>query len=307
MSVRLRGLIDQVNWVKVKKLYPELSNGSLAVIKAIAWRQGDEPPYAVYISQKEWIETTGYAKSSFYEYLKPAIACDLVTQVIKGSNTNNTRAHYRINEIKLESLPKRDVRYSGQTKKDKSGNSESKVHDSERRGTVERTHLSGMVEAKRQERHITKLNDNSVRFENLIKDSLPSHLAEKITTSPQLESLLDELEANEVSYMTISNKLSSHNWNGLNVAYPQVMKLLRELLTPAHKSEQVPKEPCKTCDGSGKLEHSYEIPHGDGARTQACPECSAKGKAIKREVWLRNQGRENPISDLTNGFGLPDY
>lgn len=307
MSIRLLGLIDEINWIKVKELYPDLTNGSMGLIRTIAWRQGEKPPYAVYISQKEWIETTGFPKSTFYDYLEPLVKYKIVTQLKKGSNTNSTRAHYQFNETVLSSLPKRNkVRYSGQTNSNEYGGTDIEVLNTAPRSTAERTSESGMVEAKRNKLQETKLNELTVRFDNLIRASLPKHLAENITPSKELDALLDELLDSGVSRQAIVNKLTSHNWQGLErSAYTTVIKLLKEL-TMKDLNMDTPKEVCSVCGGSGSVDYAWEIFRGDGARTRSCPECSVKGKENKRNIYLYGNEPRNPIAELGDSFGMPD-
>lgn len=68
------------------------------------------------------------------------------------------------------------------------------------------------------------------RFENLIRSSLPKHLAERINPGAEIEHLLDELQAKGISDTQIKNALVVHNWGGITGSgYTQVIKKLQAL------------------------------------------------------------------------------
>ena len=68
------------------------------------------------------------------------------------------------------------------------------------------------------------------RFNNLIRSSLPKHLAERINPGAELNQLLDELQAKGITDTQIRNALAVHNWGGITGSgYLQVIGVLNRL------------------------------------------------------------------------------
>lgn len=236
MSVNLCEKLDEVNWLEARKVLAvtdpktgelkSLPVGAVDLFRYIAWRQGDKSG-RVYLSQRAWLEHTGRSKSNFYEQLDYLITTDLVKRLVKGSNTHSLRANYKVNQVRLDSLPKL-VRYTGQTEKDI-------VLDTEQVSPVGNTSMSGIAEAKRLKRLKTNGSFNDDYF-NFVIGCLPHDLRDNLTNSKELNDLLVELLENKgYSFQQIKNKLNpSHRWQikgePIHTPYPFVLKYLRELL-----------------------------------------------------------------------------
>lgn len=235
MSVRVYNLLAQVNWREARKELG-ISAGAVALLKEIATKQFDDSN-SVYLSQEAWLNLTGRSKSNFYERLGELTSTDLVLRLVKGSNTNSTRAKYRINEIRVASLP-RIVRNTGQT-------DIGLVLDREPPSPVVDTELSGQGEAKRRLRLNTTVSFkvSEARFQQLIIDSLPFHLRHTIINGRDLDQELSQLLSAGYSDKQIKDKLNTEKqWQGIHTPYPHVRKFLATLWKEkpvAIKSERV--------------------------------------------------------------------
>lgn len=79
------------------------------------------------------------------------------------------------------------------------------------------------------------------RFNNLIRSSLPKHLAERINPGAELNQLLYELQAKGITDTQIRNALAVHNWGGITGSgYLQVIGVLNRLTSVKVASEREP-------------------------------------------------------------------
>jgi hypothetical protein len=220
MSVDTLTLLDDVDWIATRAIYPEIDHTVISIIRYVAWRQGDKPPFAMYISQVDLLKHTGFGKSNFYENLEIAIKHEFVTRLIRGSNTNSTRAHYRINENRISQCPKieKKVRYSGQSNKSESAPGDRTVRSNGVHSPVGETRLSGIDDPKRHERQLTTTTTSNVikninyeRF-NKILNYIPSEYREFIKPGVNYEKQLNELERKGTSLETVGAFLAKQNW-----------------------------------------------------------------------------------------------
>jgi hypothetical protein len=220
MSVDTLTLLDDVDWIATKRNYPEIDHTVISIIRYVAWRQGDKPPFAMYISQVDLLKHTGFGKSNFYENLEIAIKYEFVTRLIRGSNTNSTRAHYQVNENTISRCPKieKNVRYTGQSEKRESAIKDSLVRSNGVGSPVGETRLSGIDDPKRHERQLTTTTTSNVikninyeRF-NKILNYIPSEYREFIKPGVNYERQLNELERKGTSLQTVGAFLAKQNW-----------------------------------------------------------------------------------------------
>ena len=220
MSVDTLTLLDDVDWIATKKIYPEIDHTVISIIRYVAWRQGDKPPFAMYLSQVDLLKHTGFGKSNFYENLEIAIKYEFITRLVRGSNTNNTRAHYQVNENTISRCPKLEkyVRHTGQNQKYESAIKDSPVRSNGTVSPVGETRLSGIDDPKRHERKISTSTTSNVirninyeRFNKLL-NYIPSEYREFIKPGLNYDRQLDELERQGTSLETIGAFLTKQNW-----------------------------------------------------------------------------------------------
>ena len=220
MSVDILQLLDDVDWVATRAIYPELDHSVIYIIRYVAWRQGDKPPFAMYISQVDLFKHTGFTKSTYYDNLKIATQYEFLTCLIRGSNTNSTRAHYQVNENTILRCPKieKKVRYTGQSEKRESAIKDSPVRSNGVDSSVGETRLSGIDDPKRHERQLTTRTTSNVvkninyeRFNKLL-NYIPSEFREFIKPGVNYEKQLNELERKGTSVETVGAFLAKQKW-----------------------------------------------------------------------------------------------
>jgi len=220
MSVDTLTLLDDVDWIATTEIYPELDHGVISIIRYVAWRQGDKPPFAMYLSQVDLLRHTGFGKSNFYEKVAIAVEYEFLTRLIRGSNTNSTRAHYQVNENTISRCPKieKKVRYSGQSNMSESALGDRTVRSNGVHSPVGETRLSGIDDPKRHERQKTTLTTSNVikninyeRFNKLLS-YVPSEYREFINPGVNYEKQLNELERKGTSLETVGAFLAKQNW-----------------------------------------------------------------------------------------------
>jgi hypothetical protein len=214
MSVKtLLPLLDTVDWVKVRADNPKLTLLSLHILTILAWRENEDYK-RTHLSESQWLTRLGCGRSAYFEGMKTLVDAKFVERVTRGSNTNFTRANFRVRADVVNTLPK-IVRHSGLDDVILSDVADSVVRDIGLDTPLERTQLSVISDAK-----LNKLNklketiSTSLRFDSIIRDSLPENLRFQINSGDNFEKLLDECDelgiTNDVSRLLATNK-----WNNV--------------------------------------------------------------------------------------------
>jgi hypothetical protein len=214
MSVKtLLPLLDTVDWVKVRADNPKLTLLSLHILTILAWRENEDYK-RTHLSESQWLTRLGCGRSAYFEGMKALVDANFVERVTRGSNTNFIRANFRVRADVVNTLPK-IVRHSGLDDVILSDVADSVVRDIGLDTPLERTQLSVISDAK-----LNKLNklketiSTSLRFDSIIRDSLPENLRFQINSGDNFEKLLDECDelgiTNDVSRLLATNK-----WNNV--------------------------------------------------------------------------------------------
>lgn len=219
MSVPVSRLLDRVDWAQaikeLRKIDARFSHRTIHIIREIAWRQGEEGSQSAFLSMKEWLQATALSKTAFYIALDPAIDFGIVRLVTRGSNTHGSRAHYRVEEHVLETLPPRVVPYSGQVQEEEdSQERDTFVPIKELPSPDSGTRLSRIREPK-QHKQLPTTTTTYPRIDRLKKLLDPS-FREYITPGKNLDDLLAIEEERDSSFVALANHLNRQNYT---VAY----------------------------------------------------------------------------------------
>lgn len=232
MSVDLCIELDEINWSEARKslLVSDLRTGkkrpistdAIHLLFRIAWRQGEGVNGRAYLSERQWLNSTGLSRSSFYRDRSEVLQTELVKLLVRGSDINGTRANLQVNFLKIRQLPKLNVPSKGQ--------SNNQVVPNKGLGSV----LTGIEKSlnsdpKRHKQQKTTVSFNNEMFNDLVVSSIPHELRADITNGYELDRLLNELVDAGYSNQQIKDKLNYAKWEGMRKAYPLVMRLLNEL------------------------------------------------------------------------------
>lgn len=235
MSVDLCIELDQINWKEARKslLVFDLKTGktrpistdALHLLFRIAWRQGEGYDGRAYLSENQWLRSTGLSRSSYYRDRSELEQTELIKRLVRGSNINGTRANLRVNLSKIRTLPKTNVPSKGQSLNEV-------VPDSGLDSALEGMSKSLVSDPKQHKQHKTtvafKVND--LRFKELVINNLPHELRSKITNGSELDTELYRLLEAGYSDQQIKDKLNiSYQWNGIHTPYPHVKRFISTL------------------------------------------------------------------------------
>ena len=276
MSVPVSRLLDRVDWAQVikelKKIDPRFSHRTIHVIREIAWRQGEEGSRSAFLSMKEWLQATALSKTAFYEALDPAIDFGIVRLVTRGSNTHRSRAHYRVEERALETLPPRSVPYSGHVEEeDKSQEWDTFVPQEEQPSPEGGTRVSGIREPKQHERRLSTTTTYP-RIDRL-KELLNPSFREYITPGKNLDDLLAMEEKRDESFVALAKHLNNQNYAVSYAIGGLVIRLIEQYLGVRKAGERKGwPEWCGECDRDTRR---WKEPSFDerGRPYFECPKC----------------------------------